>query len=296
MPVDPGFLPVDPLVPELLARCNFPSAGTVVTCALSGGPDSSALTALAVAAGLIVNAVHVDHGLRSRSADDADAAQSIASDLGISCRVIRVELPDGPNLEARARSARRNAIGTAALTGHTADDQAETVLLALFRGSGATGLAGIRHGPTKPIIRLRRADTHGLCARLNLSIVHDESNGDPRFRRNRIRHELLPLAEDIFDRDVSVLIERAADLLRDDDVLLDELADAIDPTDAVAIAAAPLPLARRSLRRWLTHGGYPPSAAAIERVLAVARGEAAACDIEGGRRVHRSRQRLRLSH
>jgi tRNA(Ile)-lysidine synthase len=296
MPVDLGFLPVDPLVAELLARCEFPPAGTVVTCALSGGPDSSALTALAVAAGLTVNAVHVDHGLRSDSADDADAAQSIASDLGISCRVIRIELPDGPNLEARARSARRTAIGTTALTGHTADDQAETVLLALFRGSGATGLAGIRHGPTKPIIRLRRADTHELCARLNLSIVHDESNDDPRFRRNRIRHEFLPLAEDIFDRDVSVLIERAADLLRDDDVLLDELANAIDPTDAVAIAAAPLPLARRSLRRWLTDDGYPPSAAAIERVLAVARGEATACDVAGGRRVHRSRQRLRLSH
>jgi len=295
MPSDLGFLPVDPLVPELLARCDFPPAGTAVTCALSGGPDSSALTALAVAAGLIVSTVHVDHGLRSHSSDDADAAQSIAANLGISCSVVRVDLTDGPNLEARARSARRAAIDAAALTGHTADDQAETVLLALFRGSGATGLAGIRHGPTKPIIRLRRADTHGLCKQLGLSIVHDGSNDDPRFRRNRIRHELLPLAEKIFDRDVSVLIERAADLLRDDDELLDELADAIDPTDAVAIAAAPLPLARRSLRRWLTDDGYPPSAAAIDRVLSVARGEAAACDVAGGRRVHRSQQHLRLS-
>ena len=144
MPVDPGFLPVDPLVADLLARCDFPPAGTAVTCALSGGPDSSAMAALAVAAGLTVNAVHVDHGLRARSSDDADTAQSIAASLGISCRVVRVELSDGPNLEARARSARRAAIGPAALTGHTADDQAETVLLALFRGSGAAGLAGIR--------------------------------------------------------------------------------------------------------------------------------------------------------
>lgn len=291
-----GFLPVEPLVSEILDRCDFPPAGTAVTCALSGGPDSSALTALAVAAGLVVNAIHVDHGLRSSSSDDAAAALSIAGDLGISCQVVRVDLLDGPNLEARARSARRAAIGTEALTGHTADDQAETVLLALFRGSGATGLAGIRHGPTKPIIRLRRAETYSLCKRLGLPIVYDESNDDPRFRRNRIRQELLPLAADIFDRDVSVLIERAAGLLRDDDVLLDELAAAIDPTDAVAIAAAPLPLARRSLRLWLTEGGYPPSAAAIERVLAVAHGEAAACDVAGGRRVHRSRQRLRLSH
>jgi tRNA(Ile)-lysidine synthase len=170
------------------------------------------------------------------------------------------------------------------------------VLLALFRGSGATGLAGIRHGPTKPIIRLRRTDTHGLCKQLGLPIVHDESNDNPRFRRNRVRHELLPLADEIFDRDVSVLIERAANLLRDDDVLLEELADTIDPTDAVAIAAAPLPLARRALRRWLTDDGYPPNAAALERVLSVARGEAAACDLAGGRRVHRSAQRLWLSH
>ncbi|MDA3030705.1 MAG: tRNA lysidine(34) synthetase TilS [Actinomycetota bacterium] len=295
MPVDPGSLPVDPLVPELLAHCDFPPAGTTVTCALSGGPDSSALTALAVAAGLNVTAVHVDHGLRAHSSDDADAAQSIAGDLGISCRVVRVDLPDGPNLEARARSARRAATGTEALTGHTADDQAETVLLALFRGSGATGLAGIRHGPTKPIIRLRRTDTHRLCQRLDLSVVHDESNDDPRFRRNRIRHELLPLVENIFDRDVAMLIERAADLLRDDDVLLDELANAIDPTDALMIASAPIPLARRALRRWLTDGGYPPSAAAIERVLAVARGEAVACEVAGGQRVHRSLQRLLLS-
>lgn len=294
MPVDPGFLPVDPLVPELLARCDFPPAGTAVTCGLSGGADSSALTALAIAAGLIVTTVHVDHGLRPGSSHDADAAQAIASQLGASCRVVHVDLSDGPNLEARARSARRSAIGTEALTGHTADDQAETVLLALFRGSGATGLAGIRHGSTKPIIRLRRADTLELCARLNLSIVHDETNDDPRFRRNRIRHEMLPLAEEIFDRDVSVLIERAADLLRDDDELLGELADAIDPTDALAIAAAPRPLARRALRRWLTDGEYPPSAAAIERVLAVAHGEAVACDIAGGRRVHRSHQRLLL--
>jgi tRNA(Ile)-lysidine synthase len=296
MPVDPGFLPVDPLVVDLLARSDFPPAGTAVTCALSGGPDSSALVALAAATGLIVNAVHVDHGLRERSSDDADAALSIAASLGISCRVVRVELSDGPNLEARARSARRAAIGPAALTGHTADDQAETVLLALFRGSGATGLAGIRHGPTKPIIRLRRTDTHGLCKQLGLPIVHDESNDNPRFRRNRVRHELVPLADEIFDRDVSVLIERAANLLRDDDVLLEELADTIDPTDAVAIAAAPLPLARRALRRWLTDDGYPPSAAALERVLSVARGEATACDLAGGRRVHRSTQRLWLSH
>jgi tRNA(Ile)-lysidine synthase len=296
MPVDPGFLPVDPLVVDLLARSDFPPAGTAVTCALSGGPDSSALVALAAATGLIVNAVHVDHGLRERSSDDADAALSIAASLGISCRVVRVELSDGPNLEARARSARRAAIGPAALTGHTADDQAETVLLALFRGSGATGLAGIRHGPTKPIIRLRRTDTHGLCKQLGLPIVHDESNDNPRFRRNRVRHELLPLADEIFDRDVSVLIERAANLLRDDDVLLEELADTIDPTDVVAIAAAPLPLARRALRRWLTDDGYPPNAAALERVLSVARGEAAACDLAGGRRVHRSAQRLWLSH
>ena len=91
--------------------------------------------------------------------------------------------------------------------------------------------------------------------------MHDPSNDDPRFRRNRVRHELLPLLNELAERDVAALLARTAGLLRDDDTLLDQLAAELDPTDALALLAAPLPLARRAVRRWLDRGGYPPDAA-----------------------------------
>ena len=105
---------------------------------------------------------------------------------------------------------------------------------------------------------------------------------------------LLPLLADIGERDPVPLLERAADLLRDDDRLLDSLAAELDPTDARALAAAPLPLARRAVRRWLLLDGLPPGAADVARVLDVATGRARACEVGGGRRVDRSEQRLRL--
>ncbi|MGI9644600.1 MAG: tRNA lysidine(34) synthetase TilS [Ilumatobacteraceae bacterium] len=285
-----------PVVAALLPRCTFAPPGTPVVAALSGGADSAAMTALAVAAGCRVTAVHVHHGLRAGADDDAAIAAAIADRLGVGHRVEHIALDDGPNLEARARDARRAVIGTDTMTGHTADDQAETLLLALCRGAGATGLAAIRPAPAHPILRLRRADTVGLCAELGLRVAEDPSNSDPRFRRNRIRHELLPLIDRVAERDVAVLLNRTADLLRDDDDLLDELSRALDPTDAPALASAPAPLARRSIRRWLAGEGYPPDAATVSRVLAVAAGEATGCDVGAGRRVERTQQRLRLSN
>ncbi len=178
--------------------------------------------------------------------------------------------------------------------GHTADDQAETLLLALGRGAGATGLAAIRPGPQHPILGLRRAETVTLCVELGLGFADDPTNREPRFRRNRVRHELLPLIERIVERDVVPLLTRTADLLRADDDLLEELAAGLDPTDARQLAEAPLPLARRAIRRWLARGGYPPDAATVARVLDVARGGAVGCDVGAGRRVERSRQRLCL--
>lgn len=277
----------------LLARCRFPAAGTPVTCAVSGGPDSLALLALAVVAGLQVAAVHVDHGLRPSSADDAQVVADAAARFGASFRTTRVLVDDGPNLEARARAARRAALPLDAMTGHTADDQAETVVLNLVRGAGLDGLAGIRPGPTKPILYLRRAETHALCRELGLEPVQDQSNDSLRFRRNRIRHEALPLLDSIAERDVTAVVARQAALLAEDADLLDDFAAALDPTDAHALAGAPVPLARRAVRRWLT-GEHPPDAASVERVLAVARGEAGGCDVVGGRRVRRSGGRLSL--
>lgn len=281
---------------SLLARCTFAPAGTRVVCALSGGPDSTALVALAVARGLRVEVVHVDHGLRASSGEEAQRANEIATRLGASFHCEQVEIADGPNLEARARTARRAVLGPDALTGHTADDQAETLLLALLRGSGSTGLGAMTPSETKPILALRRAETHDLCAALGITAVIDPSNRDPRFRRNRIRNELLPLAAAIADRDPTPLLNRTSNLLRDDDRLLDELSLALDPTDAAEVAAAPLPLARRAIRRWTMIDGYPPDAAAIDRVLDVARGESRSCDVQGGHRVVRSHQRLKFVH
>jgi tRNA(Ile)-lysidine synthase len=206
----------------------------------------------------------------------------------------RVDLAVGPNLEARAREARRAVLPDGALTGHTADDQAETVLIRLLRGSGATGLSGIRPGPTKPLLALRRADTAALCAELGITPVVDPSNTDPTMWRNRVRHELLPLLADISGRDPVPVLTRTADLLRGDDDLLDTLATPLDPTDADGLLGAPPPLARRALRTWLTDGGYPPDRAALDRVMGVVRGEAVACEIVGGRRVARTGRRLRI--
>ena len=207
-------------------------------------------------------------------------------------RCSRAELDDGPNFEARARAARHDLLGPDALTGHTADDQAETVLLALLRGSGATGLSAMRPSTRRPLLGLRRHETQLLCATLDLDPVEDPTNTDPRFRRNRVRHELLPLIDSIAERDVVPLMVRSADLLGDDDRLLDKLSGSIDPTDARALAAAPLPLARRAIRAWLSIGGYPPDAAAVARVLEVATGGRAACEVTGVGRVRRSHQRL----
>ncbi len=115
----------------------------------------------------------------------------------------------------------------------------------------------------------------------------------PAFLRNRVRHELLPLLNELAQRDLVPVLTRQAGLLRDDGDLVDQLAEAIDPTSAKQLAAAPVPLARRAVRRWLTTD-HPPDAATVERVLRVAGGQASGCDIGGGRRIERSRQRLRL--
>jgi tRNA(Ile)-lysidine synthase len=279
---------------ELLDRCTFPPPRTTLHCAFSGGTDSTALIALARAAGLRVTAHHVDHGIRAESRDEAEQARRIATELGVPFELHRVTVAPGPNLEARARAARRRVLPEGCATGHTADDQAETVLLRLLRGSGSTGLGAIRPGPTHPILALRRADTAAVCRTLGLDPVHDASNDVADVWRNRVRSEALPLLTDIAGRDLVPILDRTAALLRDDSEFLDRLATDIDPTDAAAVAAAPVVLARRAVRCWLVDGGYPPDAAAIERVLDVARGRAVACELPGGRRVERSNQRLRV--
>src|SRR4051794_34724120 len=137
---------------DLLPRCAFPGAGTAVTCAVSGGADSLALLALATAAGLQVTAVHVDHGLRPGSAMEAEVVAQSAKAFGARFRSERADVAPGPNLEARARAARYAVLPAGVFTGHTADDQAETVLLNLLRGAGLDGLAGIRRDGRRPLL------------------------------------------------------------------------------------------------------------------------------------------------
>jgi tRNA(Ile)-lysidine synthase len=278
---------------SLLARCAFPPTGPVV-CAVSGGADSLALLVLAVAADLEVTAVHVDHGLRASSAAEADVVEAAACRFGAEFCSERVEIEPGPNLEERARLARRAILGPA-LTGHTADDQAETVLVNLLRGAGPSGLAAMRPGPPHPLLGLRRSETVGLCEVLGLTPVRDPSNLDPRFVRNRIRHELLPLLAEISQRDPVPLLYRTAGHARAlvDDI--DALAAAVDPTDTRALQDHPLSVAAAALRRWLRDDlGHPPSSADIDRVLAVVRHESSATEVSGGRRVVRRQGRLAL--
>jgi hypoxanthine phosphoribosyltransferase len=261
-----------------------------------------ALLVLAAAAGCVVTAIHVDHGLRAESDAEAAVVAGAAALVGARFAAERVSVPLGPNLEARARAARFAALPPGVATGHTMDDQAETILLNLLRGSGADGLAGMEPGTRHPLLGLRRHQTHAVCAAMGLDPVRDPSNDDPAFLRNRVRHELLPLCADVAGRDPVPLLARQAGVLRDEVSLLNELAReaAPDPEDARALALVPVALARRSVRQWLQATGspceggraYPPSSAEVERVLAVAAGQAVATEISGGRRVHRHGGRL----
>lgn len=294
--------------------------------AVSGGADSLALLLLAVAARLHPVAVHVDHGLRDGSADDARVVGQVAAGLGVAWMYRRIVVAGGANLEARARRARYAALPAGVWTGHTADDQAETVLVNLLRGAAGDGLAGMSDSPRvhRPLLGLRRSETEGLCRCFGLAPVTDPSNQDLRFVRNQIRHRLLPLLAEVSGRDPVPILARQAGLLRADSAWLDAQAAQLDVTDARALHNAPPVLARRAVRAWLRGGagdedGYgdrnrargerrqgdsqrhhgdgerhPPSAAEVDRVLAVAAKQFRACQLAGGRRVSRSGGRLRL--
>ena len=308
-----------------------PVTGPVVV-GCSGGPDSTALLALVADRGLAPVAVHVDHGLRAGGADEADTVRVFAAALGVAFDARTVEVGHGGNLEARARTARYAALATAAddhgassvLVGHTADDQAETVLLALLRGSAASGLAGmpVRRGRiVRPLLRLRRAETEAICVGLGLEPVRDPSNDDTSLRRSWIRHEVLPMLAVGAGRDLVPVLNRQADILRTETEYLDALARAAWPTPlvdaagsvssgdrrpgrpspgpgpdlapAATLAQLPLALARRAVRCWL--GAPPPSFDEVERVLAVARGDARGTELAGGRQVRRSAGQLSLA-
>lgn len=286
----------DPVVAEVLSRCRFPEARHH-DVAVSGGADSLALLALAVSTGSAVTAHHVDHGLRPGGDDEAEAVQGVCRQWGAAFEAHSVGLADGPDLEARCRQARLAVLPVGCLTGHTADDQAETVLLRLARGTGPAGLAAMdshRH----PLLELRRTDTEGLCAHLGVTPLVDPTNDSPRFTRNRIRHEVLPLLAEVTGRDVVPLVNRTAELLRSHNAAIGELAAGIDPRDVDALRSVPTPVATEALRVWWTSetdGLPPPGRAATQRMLDVVEGAHRGCEVTAGWRLDRRGGRLRLT-
>src|ERR1700722_1827647 len=173
------------LAGELLARCDFPSpARGPVSLAVSGGPDSMALLVLAASAGLEAVAIHVDHGLRDGSSAEAEVVAAAAAEFGLGFEARTVCVKPGADLEARARRARYSSLPDGVMTGHTMDDQAETVMLNVLRGAALDGLSGMRSNPVgrarRPLLGLRRSETVALCRSAGLAPIEDASNKDPR--------------------------------------------------------------------------------------------------------------------
>ena len=276
---------------------SFPAPGTKLRCGVSGGADSLALMALGVAAGCEVTAVHVDHGQRVGSADESTQVATLAMTIGADFESALVDVKPGSNLEARMRAARYEVLGPHAATGHTMDDQAETVLINLMRGSGLKGLGAMSHGHRRPILGLRRVDTEAVCEALGWEPFNDPSITDPAFVRNRVRAELIPLLSDIANRDVVTLLARTSANARSANEVVALAAAELDPTDARALVAVPNAVAAVAIQTWVqreTATEYPIDRASIERVLDVAKGNAVAAEVTGGFRVARSKQRLRL--
>lgn len=219
--------------------------GDLVLVACSGGADSLALAAAtafeAPRAGLRAGAVTVDHGLQPGSADRADQTAAALRGLGldpVETAVVRVGTAGGPESAARharyaalAAAAARHA-ATAVLLGHTLDDQAETVLLGLARGSGARSLAGMSPDTTaaatrylRPLLGLDRATTERACTDQALSRWRDPHNTDPAFTRVRVRHQALPALTAALGPGVAAALARTAELLRADADALDGYAD-----------------------------------------------------------------------
>lgn len=237
--------------------------GSTVIVATSGGPDSMALldvlARLGPKLGLSVRACGVDHGLRAEAAKELDLAEAHADRVGVPFARRRVSVGAGSNLQERARTARWKALAAEArrrganaiATAHHADDRAETFLLRMLRGAGVRGLAVLpARAPApfgrglealRPLLRARRADILAHLERHGIAFAEDPSNRDPRFLRARVRHEVLPLLEEL---DPAVVRHLSA--------IADELCEAHSPGE-------PLP-------HW-TDGLPRPTREAIRKLL-----------------------------
>ena len=277
------------------------SPADLVLVACSGGPDSLALAAAAAfeapRAGLRAGGIIVDHGLQPGSAELAVRVAAALTGLGLDPVLLTAVAvpgpePDGngsyPGPEGAARAARYAALddaavsahATAVLLGHTLDDQAETVLLGLARGSGARSLAGMaeRHGKyLRPLLELRRAQTRAACAALGLEPWDDPQNQDPAFARVRVRHQLMLALESALGPGTAEALARTARLLRADADVLDDLAAAeaarilaADSASAgwptAALSILPAAIRHRILRAAALDAGCPPGALAERHI------------------------------
>lgn len=261
------------------------ASGTPLLVACSGGPDSMALAAaaahLAARGGWPVRAAVVDHRLQTGSDARAEATVALLAELGVPARVYSVTVCGPGGTEAAARRARYAALRAArpapsspVLLGHTLDDQAETVLLGLGRGSGARSLAGMASWDPpwlRPLLGLRRVTTRAACAAQGIEVWDDPHNVDPRFTRVRLRQEVLPLLEQVLAGGVAEGLARTAAQLADDCAALDLLADQARAQaeagaaeagpatgaglDVLVLARHPAAVRRRVLRGWLLESG-----------------------------------------
>lgn len=308
-----------------------------ICVALSGGADSLALTAGTIRTGAQVTALIVDHQLQKGSTQVAHHAADQARQLGCAdALVIPIIVTDeeGVGMEAAAREARYAALdmlraGQPVLLGHTQDDQAETLLLGLLRGSGPRAIAGMLPWDEpwgRPLLGLRRTDTQAACAEHSIDVWEDPQNSDPAFTRVRVRHELLPLLRDIRGGDVVPGLARTAQLVREDTIQLDAQAAtfldrlaAEQPTPestgqplpesgsirmpelprlpVTELCDLPDPTLRRILRLWLHRSGQTQVGYShltdIARLLTDWHGQGPV-PLPGGATVRRHHQRLTL--
>jgi tRNA(Ile)-lysidine synthase len=257
--------------------------GSVVLIGCSGGADSLALAAAAIwelpRGGRGAGVICVDHGLQAGSAQRAAAVVAWAADAGAaSAEAVAVAVGTAGGPEAAARTARYAALDAAAqrhsaasvLLGHTADDQAETVLLGLTRGSGARSLAGMpaqRGIYRRPLLSMRRTTTREACATLGLAVWEDPHNVDPTYARARVRAVALPALESVLGPGVAAALARSAAQLRDDADALDEWAIRAAESagsaaggaglDVAVLAEEPPAVRRRVLRLAAQSAGVP---------------------------------------
>jgi tRNA(Ile)-lysidine synthase len=300
-------------------RPGLRASAQPVLVAVSGGADSLALAAAvafeAPRAGVPAGAVTVDHGLQSGSARRAREVAGLLRGLRLDpVHVVPVEVGTAGGPEAAARTARYAALtrcaeecGARIALGHTLDDQAETVLLGLGRGSGPRSVAGMvaeRPPFWRPLLGVRRATTRAACAAQGLPVWDDPWNTDPAYRRARLRAEVLPLLEDVLGGGVAPALARTADLLREDLDALDALAgehlarlSGPDGLPAAELAGLPAALRRRVLRGWLRGAGVGDLQAvhlgAVDALLTAWRGQGPVA-LPGGAEALRASGRLVL--